>query len=381
MKIRKWKDSREEKKEKNDDHTNIETYKAGYGSKSKSSPEEMDKVQKLSDHFQAIDAIYFNGANKDGYSIITGTARRPHGVVNGFIIFRIPKIGTLVSPKFPDTMLFGGTDESYGAEGICYKPIIPMKHWHLEYKGDLKAYENQSKVYKVSIKADWKSNLDFFDYDHMVPAWTMARSIAKESWSREYFDALKSAHQTHYEQHGNLSGEIEVDGQVYRFDMPSMRDHSYGVKRDWKLLHRYIFHMFSLEDGRRFDIGVVCQPVTCSQLELGYMYDHDGSLHGLEWVDLPLYNHGENGQPPLDYGLRVKAKNGKVYYIQVKVLETQELHIGWEWEARIVERRCKFVVDGVEGIGISECQYRHVKGRPTEYSANDPEWVKTVKTV
>lgn len=99
------------------------------------------------------------------------------------------------------------------------------------------------------------------------------------------------AHQTHYEQHGTLTGTVEIDGKSYNFTSPSMRDHSYGmkksqfiyvkkimsnfnlsylytllgVKRNWKLLYRYIFHMFSLEDGRRFDVGNVCQPVTSSQ--------------------------------------------------------------------------------------------------------------------
>jgi hypothetical protein len=111
------------------------------------------------------------------------------------------------------------------------------------------------------------------------------------------------------------------------------------------------------------------------------MYDHDGSLHALELVDLPLYYHGEGGDPPKDYGMKVKATNGHTYYVQVKVLETQELYIGWEWEARIVERRCKFTVDGIEGYGISECMYRNVTGRPEEYKKTDPEWVRTVKTI
>jgi hypothetical protein len=103
------------------------------------------------------------------------------------------------------------------------------------------------------------------------------------------------------------------------------------------------------------------------------MYDHDGTLYPLEMVDHPLQHHGELGDPPTDYGLNVKATNGHSYYVQVKVLDTQELNIGWEWEARIVERRCKFVVDGIEGYGISECMYRHVGGRPEEYSSTDPK--------
>jgi len=215
----------------------------------------------------------------------------------------------------------------------------------------------------------------------MIPPWTMARSIAKETWSREYFNTLKAAHQTHYEQHGDLIGEIVVDGKTYKFKIPAMRDHSYGIKRNWKLFHRYIFHMFNLEDGRRFDVGLVCQPVTMSKLELGYMYEADGSLHALEMVDMPLEYYGEFGDPPKDYGFRVRATNGKEYYIQVQVLETYELFIGWEWEARIVERRCRFLVDGIEGIGISECQYRGLDGRPEQYAKNDPEWTKKEKII
>jgi hypothetical protein len=43
----------------------------------------------------------------------------------------------------------------------------------------------------VSLKADWKSILPYFDFDVMIPPWTMARSIARETWSREYFEMLK----------------------------------------------------------------------------------------------------------------------------------------------------------------------------------------------
>ncbi|ODN00790.1 hypothetical protein Ocin01_05886 [Orchesella cincta] len=379
MKLRKWKDNRNTEAQK--DHTKVETYNSGYGTKSKCSPAEMDKVQPLSDHFQAIDAIYFNGADSNGFCIITGTARRPHDVVNGFLILRIPELGYLVSPKFPDCQLFGGSDEYYGAEGFRYEPVVPMKHWKLQYNGQMKSSDDASKTFEVRLNADWKSDLEYFDYDTDVPPWTMARAIAKEPWSREYFQQLKEAHQTHYEQHGTISGEALIDGKVYKFSAPSMRDHSYGVKRNWKLLYRYMFHMFSLEDGRRFDVGNVCQPVTASHLELGYMYDFDGSLHALSWVDMPLYIYGEQGDPPKDYGFRVKATNGKTYYVQVKVLETLELNIGFEWEARIVERRCKFTIDGVEGYGISECMYRHPGGRPLEHSKSDPESIKTKKII
>jgi len=109
------------------------------------------------------------------------------------------------------------------------------------------------------------------------------------------------------------------------------------------------------------------------------MYEVDGSLHALERVSPHLWSYGENGAPPTDYGIHVRATNGKEYVIQVQVQETQELYIGWEWEARIVERRCKFTVEGIQGFGISECQYRHVHGRPEVFAKADPDWVQSKK--
>jgi hypothetical protein len=39
-----------------------------------------------------------------------------------------------------------------------------------------------------------------------------------------------------------------------------------GMKRDWKLMHRYIFHHIFLSDGTKAVVGIVCQPHTCSRL-------------------------------------------------------------------------------------------------------------------
>ena len=52
--------------------------------------------------------------------------------------------------------------------------------------------------------------------------------------------------------------------------------------------------------------------------------------------------------------------------------------MGWEWEARILERFCSYEVDGVPGWGVSEWHYRHHGGRPSQYAEKDPENVKDV---
>lgn len=64
--------------------------------------------------------------------------------------------------------------------------------------------------------------------------------------------------------------------------------------------------------------------------------------------------------------------------LQVKVLDTVEVFIGWEWEARILERFCEYVIDGVPGWGVSEWHYRHYGGRPQEFTSFDPPEIKEV---
>lgn len=52
-------------------------------------------------------------------------------------------------------------------------------------------HEDESKTFKVKLRADWKTEFPYFDFDTMIPPWTMARAFAKETWSREYFNSLK----------------------------------------------------------------------------------------------------------------------------------------------------------------------------------------------
>jgi hypothetical protein len=45
------------------------------------------------------------------------------------------------------------------------------------------------------------------------------------------------------------------------------------------------------------------------------------------------------------------------------VLLSPEFYIGDEWEARVVERMAKFIVNGVPGWGIAEWMYRNTLGK------------------
>ena len=112
-------------------------------------------------------------------------------------------------------------------------------------------------------------------------------------------------------------------------------------------------------------IGVVSQPCTFSRIELGYVHT-PGAVRPVEWCDLELGYHGEQGGAPADYGFSFGA-GGRTYRVLVQVLETQTVFCGSDWEARLLERPCRYQLNGVRGWGMSEWQYRHEGGRPERY--------------
>ena len=55
-------------------------------------------------------------------------------------------------------------------------------------------------------------------------------------------------HQTHYEQVGELSGSIDIEGHPTRHvHLRSIRDHSFGI-RNWCDLYRYAIHFIYVEE-------------------------------------------------------------------------------------------------------------------------------------
>nr|CAD7403027.1 unnamed protein product [Timema cristinae] len=333
--------------------------------------------QVYSTQMQAFDAVFFIATNKEGFYLIIGAERRNHGIINGLFYLLTPDRGLLCNRKIPDTILFGAKKDEFGAEGILLTPVDAMRNWSVKYHGEMRLESDPEQVMNVKLDAEFNSDLPYFNFDTDLHPSAMCRAFAKEDWTKEYFNNLKSAHQTHYEQMGNMHGSVEIDGTVHQLELQAFRDHSYGHKRDWDLMHRYAFHMLFLENGMRASIGVICQPCTCSLLESGYVYTPNGDLHPLEWCDFKLYQHGEGGTPPVDYAFQFKA-GGTVYTVKAKEIN-QSIHFkGWKWEARMVERFLTYDVNGVLGKGVSEFHYHSSKGRSKSIARDDPGWFQDV---
>ncbi|KAH9500211.1 hypothetical protein Btru_077485 [Bulinus truncatus] len=337
---------------------------AGYGVRSRNSPEEMDKLQELpEDKPEAVDAVYFNGGNSQGVFIVAATARRHNNIVQTILYLRLPSIGLLELPSLPDTWLTNPDNAtSYSAGGLTITPIKPMETWSIVFDGSLRVVETGDEV-QVNFDLLWKASTKPFDFDTDLHPHLMADGIAREKWSRRYFKTLKSVHQTHYEQFGNIQGVVHISGHDdQEIAVHGVRDHSYGNVRDWKLFHRYVLNYVHLEDGTALCVGAISMPVTLSRLVVGYVYHPDGSMDPVSDTDFEFYNWGDEGKPPDRLVLNFTAGD-KHYYLTSDKIQCPVFYMGKDRDAQIFERFCNYTLNGVKGWGISEWDYRNLSGK------------------
>ncbi len=234
--------------------------------------------------------------------------------------------------------------------------------------------ENTDERSEVNVSFDitWTAGPGYFDFDTDLHPCAMCDAMCREKWSRKFFDDLQTAHQTHYEQFGTLKGDVKIEEETIALSVQGVRDHSYGNLRDWKDLHRYGIQYLTLQDATSICAGLISMPLTLSRLPIGYVCHPDGRIDSLEWIDFEFYHpdSGDDGNPPKDFKFNFKA-GSKVYHLEGHVLDSPVFYMGYEWEARIHERMCRFTVNGMEGWGISEWDYRNNTGRPTMYSKKD----------
>ena len=205
----------------------------------------MESPQRLLSHSLACDAVWFGGGSRDGTYLVISGARRQNNILQSMVFLYLPGVGLLEHHQHPDTAMAQSEAQAgcWEGGGVSLTPVSPMQVWRLQFQGRMRNKQT-GYLHSVNIDGEFRSDLPYFDFDSDMAVWTVARAMAREPWSRQYFARLKSSHQNHYEQFGNITASLEVDGDVSSIAVEAMRDHTHGSIRDWRLLHRYCFHQF-----------------------------------------------------------------------------------------------------------------------------------------
>ncbi|CAH1270228.1 Hypp4299 [Branchiostoma lanceolatum] len=283
-----------------------------------------------------------------------------------WFILHVPGVGVLQAPQHPDTAVFNTDGKTFSAAGLSFEPVEAMRTWKVQFNGMMRLTESprtdvtkeEGRLVHVKFSFMWSAYTLPFNFDTDIHPRSIARAMAIEKWNQQFFQDVRSSHQTHYNQWGQLWGGLHIEGhEEQHVRLKGFRDHSFGV-RDWGFMHRYIVHFAYLEDGSCLQIVTLCFPTTTSDLRTGYVFAPNGKMEAVSEVDLVLSSIGEDGTMPDSYSFNFVA-GGKTYHVQVEIYCQPTWYNGLQWESRVHERLANFTVNGLSGWGVCEFNYKN----------------------
>lgn len=330
-------------------------------------PSSMETVAPLDPDPFGLDTVYFGGFNNDGVRIVIRYCRRHERRGEIWLFLEVPEIGVLQHPLHPDTYVINTNGRDYSTGGLKIEMVEPMKMWKVSFDGTLRHglcnnLENKGgRLVKVKFSFKWCCNTDPFNFDTDISASAIADAIARENWDQEFWKRLKSKHQTHYEQWGEMTGPLKVEGHDdVQLTLNTVRDHSYGV-RDWRMFYRYAIHFIRLESGMTAQVGVVSLPSTTSYLQVGYLNYPCGAMYPVSSCDIRLWDIAETPEPANSYSFNFIA-GGDAFHVEVKGETTPIFYHCEDRGSKIFEKFCQYKVNGKKGYGLVEFHYRNPEG-------------------
>ena len=215
--------------------------------------------------------------------------------------------------------------------------------WTVSFQGKLN--EDDEIVFHGTFVAEQKP----IDFTSDMPAERMAAGIANEKWNKAFFDELQNVSgQCHYEQEGILEGQLTLNGRHLEFNLPCVRDHSFG-KRDWNYMNNHLWLM-AVSPSCQFNYSMVSYPVM-SVLEVGNYRDEAG-MHYMLQADLDLRQLC-SGKVPRELAFQMQLDNGKSIPVAAKILTGVTYHFQ-DGQYVLHENIAEFRIDGKVCRGILE---------------------------
>ncbi|RUS84180.1 hypothetical protein EGW08_008067, partial [Elysia chlorotica] len=329
-----------------------------------------ERAQSLSKSPSATDRVYFAGTDKNGCNIALCLARRNARQVNIWLFVEVPGLGCLQYPRHPDVDVYFTDGSSFTAWGLTFEVVEPMKTWKITFSGKLRKglcnniSKKPNEFVETSFSFLWKAFSQPFNFNTDLGPSLLSDNAAREPWnSTTLFENFEMCGQTQYQQWGELSGWIRVEGfEEQHLYLQCVRDRLVG-ERDWAEYHRYIYHYIYLETGMCIQVGVSSQPKLFTHAKVGYVSYPNGDIVSMTDVHMNLWEIGEElEEPPTTWSFSFTA-DGKSYKVVATPRGTTPVwYQGKDRRNVIHEVFTDFKVNSVSGHGVSEFFYRKQSG-------------------
>ncbi|MBP5563269.1 MAG: hypothetical protein J6X51_04470 [Bacteroidales bacterium] len=286
-----------------------------------------------------INNSYYFSAHDEKKSFFARLGKRVNADETWFVIYLDDNVYSLKQQFFPQ----GQSPVKVEKDG---------ENWAVSYQGVLNDND------EITFQATFIAKHNPIDFTSDMPAERMATGIANEKWNKAFFEQLQNVSgQCHYEQEGVLEGQLTLNGKTVDFQLPCVRDHSFG-KRDWNYMNNHLWLM-AVSSDRQFNYSLVSYPVM-SVLEVGHFRD-DAGMHCMWQADLDFHKINK-GTVPQELSLNMTLDDGKTIPVRAKVLAGVTYHFQ-DGQYILHENIAEFTIDGKTGRGILEIGFNHDNNR------------------
>lgn len=260
-------------------------------------------------------------------------------------------------------VFFQKEDKSYYHDVLYYKtedtPLFVKKIdtsvYEIKFKGQLK--DEKGEYVSAELEFIFEPTREVVDFFYHAPTITMAKAIAFEKWSEQYFKQYQENDQVHYEQVGNVKGKILLGDESHLIDLPAVRDHSHG-KRDWTYMNNHIWLM-GVSKTKELNFSMVSYP-TMTLLETGNYFSDKDCYYILKCdYDRNLFI---KDVAPEYFEMKFKMTNKKTYIAKVKKIN-ETPYLFQDGGYLLIEGICEIDIDGEKIRGILEVGFNKNKDR------------------
>ena len=219
------------------------------------------------------DSSFFYGGDKEGNAFICRMAfrdpKRKHEYWFDFFLKGVGFFGIKDDP--------GADGEGFQMGNLKWEPIEIGKTWRISYKGILKDEEGKPHDSKVDLV--FTGEHPIYNFSDSSDRNLIAKAIASEKWSKDFFLKLKELEQIHLEQTGNIKGALILDGKQYNIAFRAMKDHTFG-SRTWLTWDRHYWISGLADNGYQWTVTTIRYDFL-GRLTAGFVIDKNGTVDAI----------------------------------------------------------------------------------------------------
>jgi hypothetical protein len=216
--------------------------------------------------------------------------------------------------------------------------------WGIAYDGPL---VQAGKQRSAKVDLEFKGTSRVIDFRDAKDDWGVALAVAKEPWSRTFFEKVGELKQNHIEQAGRITGSVVIDGERHDLDWPAVRDHSNGRRR-WETSTRHGWLCGVLDDGRALCVARAKYDFI-SEMLAGYVTE-GGRVDAI--VESEHLSTVAPRPGMREHACRFRTRSGREYTLTTKFEHRHCFDMDDVY--RIDEGMADFDLDGAHGRGVDE---------------------------